>query len=69
MERIAVGNTVHSTPHAEIMGKAEVKEHLPMQEMSLMARIRIFFVHSLEKIYNSIINPLLFFVNRIKIVS
>ena len=34
VDRTAVGSTAHSTPAAEIMGKATVREHFPTQEMS-----------------------------------
>ena len=40
VDNTAVGMTAVSTPQAEMIGKATVREHLPMQEMSWMVTIR-----------------------------
>ena len=40
VESTAVGTMEHSTPMAEIMGRATVKEHLPRQEISWMLTMR-----------------------------
>ena len=40
VDSTAVGMTAVSTPQAEMIGKATVREHLPMQEMSWMVTIR-----------------------------
>ena len=37
VDKTAVGNTPHSTPHAEIIGSATVREHLPTQEISCIS--------------------------------
>ena len=34
VDRTAVGRMEHSTPMAEMMGRATVREHLPRQEIS-----------------------------------
>ena len=39
-DRTAVGTMPHSTPIAEMMGKATVSEHLPTHDMSWMLAIR-----------------------------
>jgi hypothetical protein len=49
------------------MGKVAVNEHLPMQEISLIAKTRIDFSPWEENFDKSIIKFLLFFVKRIKI--
>jgi len=38
VERTAVGNTLHSTPAAESIGSATVREHLPTHEISWIAQ-------------------------------
>ena len=40
VESTAVGRMEHSTPMAEIIGRATVREHLPKQEMSCRLTIR-----------------------------
>jgi hypothetical protein len=40
VESKAVGITLTSIPAADIIGSATVKEHLPKQDMSCIAKIR-----------------------------
>jgi hypothetical protein len=39
VDKTAVGKTEVSTPNAEIIGRATVKEHFPTQEMSCIVKI------------------------------
>ena len=44
VERTVVGRTAHSMPAAEMMGRASVREHFPMPEMSWIVSTRFMMV-------------------------
>jgi hypothetical protein len=50
VESTAVGKIDASTPHAEMIGNATVKEHLPTQEMSCIVKILFINLLNLQKV-------------------